>query len=276
MANKVIGKATVENSGSKSKAKSHKSALFTMITVFIVILIIVAVFGGVFYFIIHNNVNGLAERYRSSIQNIPLAKHALPKAPEKYDPLDPENLTSKEIEEKYVEFRRENEALKNQLAGLNDKLTEYMGYKDEYDALLRKSEEELLKSKEREAALDKRELELDALKKELDELIATGNQEAFSAYFEKLDPENAASIYVEVVKEQQVNANVKKFAQIYAAMDESAAAQIFEELGNSQMEMTAETLKAMSKENSSAILESMTPAFAAKVTEKLNELYREN
>jgi len=40
--------------------------------------------------------------------------------------------------------------------------------------------------------------------------------------------------------------------------------------------MTAETLKVMKKESSSAILESMTPEFAAKVTEKLNALFKGN
>jgi flagellar motility protein MotE (MotC chaperone) len=117
---------------------------------------------------------------------------------------------------------------------------------------------------------------LNELKKKLDELTANGDKEAFKANYEQLDPENAKELYAKVVKEQQANENVKKFAQVYAAMDASAAAQIFEQLGTAKIDMTAETLKAMSKENSSAILQSMTPVFAAKVTEKLNNLYRGN
>jgi flagellar motility protein MotE (MotC chaperone) len=59
-------------------------------------------------------------------------------------------------------------------------------------------------------------------------------------------------------------------------MDEAAAAQIFEQLGATQLDMTAETLQAMNKDNSAKILGSMTPQFAAQVTQKLNALYKGN
>jgi flagellar motility protein MotE (MotC chaperone) len=40
--------------------------------------------------------------------------------------------------------------------------------------------------------------------------------------------------------------------------------------------MIAETLKAMNRTSASEILESMTPSFAASVTQRLDELYKGN
>lgn len=266
----ISGKKTVENPKSQSDAKKGRSIFFTIL---IVIIIMVAVFGGVFYLFIHNNISGLAERYRSSIQNIPLAKLALPKAP---DPLDPKYMTAQDIKNKYVEFRNENDALKKQLSEANTKLDEYRGYKEEYENLKLDNEKKLEEIKAREAAMDEKELQLAELKQKIDELTANGDKESFKEYYETLDTENAKLLYSEIVKEQQVDANIKKFAQVYEVMDAAAAAEIFEQLGNTKIDMTVETLKAMKKEYSSAILESMTPEFAAKVTEKLNALFKGN
>lgn len=266
-------KSITENPKLQGNAKKGKGALFTLLTFLGVIVVIAAVFGGVFYFVIHNNINGLAEHYRSSIQNIPLAKLALPKAP---DPKDPKYMTAEYIKKKYVEYRDENEVLQKQLSEANIKLDEYQGLKDEYENLKADTEKKLLEIKDREAAIDEKELQLRELKQKIDELTVNGDKESFKTYFETLDQENAKLLYAEVVREQQVNENIKKFSQVYAAMDAATAAQIFEQLGNSNIDMTAETLKAMSKENASAIIESMTPVFAAKLTEKLNALFRGN
>ena len=270
-------KTIVENPKSQGNVKRGKGIFLTLLTFLTVIIVITAVFGGVFYFIIHNNINGLAERYRLSIQRIPLTKLALPKVA---DPLDPKNMTPDEIKKKYVEFRKENEALKKQfseeLSEANIKLDEYQVYKDDYENLKSDTEKKLEDIKAREAAVYEKELQLKELKQKIDELTANGDKESFKVYFESLDPENAKILYSEIVKEQQVNADIKKFAQLYEVMDAATAAQIFEQLGNSKIDMTTETLKAMSKENASAIMESMTPEFAAKITEKLNALYRGN
>ncbi len=271
---KSSGSNTIlENPKTQGKEKKGKGILFTLLTLLAVVAVIAAVFGGVFYFVIHNNMNGLAERYRSTIQRIPLARLALPAVP---DPLDPRYMTPEDIKSKYVEFRAENERLKQELAAAKTKLDEYQGITDDYENLKADTEKKQQDIKEREAAMDQRELQLKEMKQKIDELAANGDKEAFREYFEKVDPENAKQLYAEIVKEQQSDANTKKFAQVYEAMDAAAAAQIFEQLGNSGIDMTAVTLKAMKKENSAEILASMTSDFAAKVTEKLNELFKGN
>jgi len=71
--------------------------------------------GGVFFIVIKNNVNGLAEKYRNNLKNIPVLRMALPPPPADYDPLDPKNLKLDELIEKYNQFRKENGELAKKL-----------------------------------------------------------------------------------------------------------------------------------------------------------------
>jgi flagellar motility protein MotE (MotC chaperone) len=270
-------KSTKKKTGNSSKTQTEgqkgKGIVFTIITFFSVILIVAVVFGGSFFFIIHNNINGLGERYRNTLQTIPFVKLALPPVA---DPLDPKYLTAQEIKDKYVEFRKTNNEQKKQLMEYIKKLDELQKFKDEYDAKKAESDKALEDIKVKEAAIDGKQKQLDDMKKKIDELIASGDKAGLKQYFESVNPDIAKQVYAEVVKQQQVDENAKKFVQVYEAMDASAAAQIFEGLGNSKIDLVTQTLKNMKKDSAAAILSAMTPDFASKVTEKLDALYKSN
>ncbi len=265
-AGKADGTPTKQTGGIKGR-------IFSILTVLLVFAIIAAVFGGVFYFIVHNNFNGIADRYYLTIKDIPVLKYALPV---KKDPLDPKNMTAEDIKKKYIEFRDENADLSKQLADAKAELEKFKTSEADAQQKVADSELKLKDLDMREAALKEKESQLTEMKKQIDDLIAKGDKDAFKAYYESLDPVNAKVLYSEVVKDLQTDANVKKFAQIYTAMDAAAAAQIFEQIGASKLDMTAETLQAMNKDNSAKILASMTPQFAAQVTQRLNALYKGN
>jgi len=258
--------STVNKDGKKKRSK-----FFTAGMIILDVIIIVAAFGAVFYFIVYNNIGGVTERHYSSIKSIPFLKLALPEPP---DPLNPKYMTRDEIREKYLEFRDETEKLKEQLAQADARADELSRYKEDYDRLIQEAAEKLQELDEREAAVAEKEKQLEELKKQLDRAIASGDREAFTEYFESIDPENAAAIYKSVIVEQQTDDNVKKFAQVYAEMDADSAAAIFEQMGTSKLDLIAETLKAMNRKQAAEILQEMSPDFAARVTEKLNELYR--
>lgn len=257
-----------------TKAKKNKKGGFLrVLTVLFVIIIIIAIFAGVFYFIIANNIGGVTEKNYSNIKKIPILNLALPDPP---DPLNPIYMTNAEITKQYIVYQAENSDLNTQLEEAEAKIAEYRVFKDEYDALVQEAQAQKDDLDSRESRIKEKELEQEELRLEIDKLITQGDRAAFVTYFEKLEPENAALIYEEVMKEEQVDAEIKKFAQIYAEMKSDAAAQIFEQLGNSQIDMIAETLKAMNRTSASKILESMTPSFAARVTQRLDELYKGN
>ncbi len=258
------------SAGSESGSK-RKSMLFTLLTFFVALLVIGIILGGAFYFVIHNNVNGLGEKYRKTIQNIPIARMALPVVA---DPLDPQYMTADEITAKYKEFREKNEVLSKLYEESEKKQTELQKYKDEYEQNKAENEKTAQELKDRTSLLEEEQAKLDELKKKIDELIANGDKQGLKEYFETINPELAKQVYAEVVKQQQIDENAKKFAQIYEAMDASAAAQIFEAMGNAKIELVAQTLKNIKKEKTAEILAAMTPAFASKLTEKLDELYK--
>ena len=99
------------------------------------LIVVVGIVTGVFYIIIRNNVNGFADKYREQIKNIPVLGYALPAPPADYDPLDPENLSRKELLTKYNEFRSQNNKLLGQMLEVEEDL--------ETLELLRSANEEL-------------------------------------------------------------------------------------------------------------------------------------
>ena len=57
---------TVNKDGKKKRSK-----FFTAGMIILDVIIIVAAFGAVFYFIVYNNIGGVTERHYSSIKSIP-------------------------------------------------------------------------------------------------------------------------------------------------------------------------------------------------------------
>ena len=263
---KGTSKETTEKSG------KQKGKLLIILTVLLVSVIILAIFGSIFYFIVFNNIGGVTEQYYPTLKKIPILNLALPEPP---DPLNPKYMTASEIKKEYIKLKKENESLYEQLKESGLKVDEYKVFKDESDVLSQEAESRKQDLDSREAAIVKRELKMKELQEKIDTLIANADTAAFAEYYETLDPENAQLIYEKIKLQQQIDENVKKFALVYAEMEPAAAAAIFERLGTSEMDMIANTLKAMNKTNSAEILESMTPDFAAKVTVKLDALYRE-
>lgn len=271
MATNKESKATANPQKHGSRKKKGKLPVF--LAVLLILVFIIAVFGGVFYFIVFNNIGGVTEHYYATLKRIPVLNLALPAEP---DPLDPKYMTQAEIKNQYRAFRSENEELKKQLEEANARIEEYRFYKDNYESKIDEAENMLKELEEREAYARDKELTLKELQLKIDELIACGDKESFKTYFEDMDPENSKALYERITREQQVDGNVKKYAQVIENMDAGAAAAVFEQMGAGSIDKTAETLQAMSKEGASKILESMSSDFAAKVVERLGEMYRGN
>lgn len=261
------------NKEQKNTSKQKKRKLPAYLAVLFILLIIIAVFGGVFYYIVYRNIGGVAEKNYATLKRIPVLNHALPQEP---DPLDPMYMTPAEINKQYRIFRNENEELKKKLEDANALIEEYRFYKDNYESKVMEAENKLKDLEEREAYVKDKEKALKELQIKIDELIANGDKESFKEYFEEMDPENSKAIYENIIREQQIDENVKQYARVIENMDAGAAAAVFERMGAGSIDKIAETLKAMSKEGASKILESMSPDFAARVVEKLGELYRGN
>ena len=172
------------------------------------IVIIIAAFFAVFYFIFYNNIGGVTEKYYSTVKGIPLLNLALPEPP---DPLNPKYMTQAEIREKYIEFKKENEELKKQLEQSNAKAAELSYYKDNYDKLTQDAGAKLEDLDQREAAVIEKEKQLEELQKKVEEMVANGDREG-SESISIHRPRKTQRLYNEAILEkQQIDENVKKF-----------------------------------------------------------------
>ncbi|TYQ13161.1 UNVERIFIED_CONTAM: flagellar motility protein MotE (MotC chaperone) [Acetivibrio alkalicellulosi] len=254
----------LENENNEESKKSKRGLLFGVFAFLTALAIIAVAFGGVFYIIIRNNINGLAENHRNDIKRIPILNKALPPPPIEYDPYDPVNLNEKELLEMYSEFRRKNSEINKELEEAEKVIIQLREIEDKYEKL--QNEYEIIKND-----LDSQRARLKEKEMLVDELIASGDKEGFKDYFIRIDKENAEKIYMELLREQKIDEDAREFAKIYENMDAGATAKIFEQLGTINVDLVVNTLKDMNTKKAAEVLEEMDEAYAAIVTEKLSK-----
>lgn len=254
----------------RSDKKETKSVILDgLLTILVSILIVLIIFGGAFYYLLKNNIGGLGEYFRPSIERIPVLKLALPPLPDTEDPYDPKHLTQQEFVEKYNELRTANKGLSEQLEMANKRISDlekereqWASKAEEAQAILDKNEETYKKILEQMEQMEKE-------RKELDRLIAMGNTAAFANYYEKMNPENARELYSEIAKKEAVKENYKNLATPYTEMEPANAAAILTELGKKDMELVVNLFEAMKNDVKAEIIENMDPAFAAEVMKNI-------
>mgnify|MGYP001162903354 FL=1 len=256
--------------GSDKKGESD-GLLHGLLTVSLSILIVLVVFGGAFYYVLKNNIYGLGEQFRPSLERIPVLKLALPALPASADPYDPKHLTQKELLDHYNYLRGVESDLKAQLESTAAQVTALEGEKKQWKDLKDEAEAIRLQNENTMKQIEQQLAEIEADKKELTRLIAAGNKEAFQQYYEKIDPQTAKEIYGELAKEDVVSQEYKNLAKPYLEMEPANAATILTELAASDMPMVVNLLGAMKADLAAEIVENMEPKFAAELMKKVAE-----
>jgi flagellar motility protein MotE (MotC chaperone) len=241
-----------------------KSNIIFTLSAFLTALIIMGgIFAGAYYFVINNNVYGLRDKYETEIAKRPLLRWALP-GPE--DPDDPKYLNDQEIRKKYIQIKEERDNLLRQLEQANLEISNLEIYKNEYEKLLKEMEEEKL-------YIDAQLSEINQGREELQRLAAENDKEGFRKYYESIDAQKAEEIYREAMLGERTEQEKKKIIQIYENMDEAAAADIFNEMGEENMYIIVGLLSNMKKDVASDILAEMDPSLASKITEQLVKVF---
>jgi flagellar motility protein MotE (MotC chaperone) len=94
--------------------------------------------------------------------------------------------------------------------------------------------------------------------------------EQYQAYYEMIDPDNAARIYEKIKQDEADDAAIQAFAKTYSGMKAKKAAEIFDEMvEENQIELVAKILAKMSVDNRGSILAAMTKEHSAKLTQLL-------
>ncbi|HEX3028951.1 MAG TPA: DUF615 domain-containing protein [Clostridia bacterium] len=264
------------NTQGSDNQKGKNGFVFGLLAFLIALSVMLIVFTGAFYIVVHNNVNGITTMYRKDIQNakimnIHFLSWALPKLPKGKDPEDPKNLTTDQLKKKYNELRKLNDSLNKQLKDANKNIDELQKIKVQQDKI--KAENAKLKKNmdTEKAKVEAQKKKNEEEKKKISELIATGDKTGFQQYFEKVDPATAQRIYAQILNEKKATDAVKKLSKIYEGMDPSAAAKVLEGMGTSKIDLTVGILKNMNKDSAAQIIAAMSSTFSGNVTVKMSK-----
>lgn len=242
--------AKSENTDDELKAGSK--ILSVIITLLIVVILL-----GIMAACIKLDVGGIGNNVlRPVIKDVPVLNKILPKASN--EQLSKENNYSydniSDAVEKIKQLEKENDKLKADYDDINSKVSDYQ------------AEIKRLKVFEDQQA-DYEE----KVKKFNEDIVYNDNApdiSEYKAYYDEIEPDNAQEIYRQVVEQLQADETTKSLATAYAKMDSGAAAKALET--NDDISLVCKILKNMSEKSMAAIMNQMTPEFAAKVTKKIN------
>ncbi len=223
---------------------------------FLIVLVIVLIWLGIFGVLIKMDVGNFgSEVLYPVLKDVPVVNKILPEvegeedAKEGYTDIGEANARIQELEKQLAKLKSTNSAS-------NDEVKE-----------LKAEVERLRKFEQQQRAFEQRV-------KEFDENVVYNDKAPdiaeYKAYYEDIDPDNAAEIYKDVLRDLQYTAKITKQATMYSKMDAEQAAAILETMSG-DLELVAAILDSMSESKSAIILENMTPETAAQITTKMTE-----
>ncbi len=129
--------------------------------------------------------------------------------------------------------------------------------------------EELRAEIERLQTFEDAQVEFERIKTEFYEEVVYAEKgpgaDEYVKYYQTMDPTTAEYLYKQVIQQQEVDQEIKDYAQAYAEMKPKAAAAIFEAMTD-DLDLAAKILDQMSAEDRGNILGAMDAETAARLT----------
>ena len=258
-------KVKVKKVKEQGSEKSGGGFLFAVVSLLSALLVIGVVVAGFIFLVVKMNVLGVADTYRDAIEKTPVLNLAL--APEEKD--DPNEMTFEELLAVYDLSIAENNTLQQEISTANKRIEELSQAKSEFDAQIMINNEKTEQLQQQLLAHEANKKQLDDMKYDLDRIIATGDKEAFAAYFERVSPEVAQEIYAQIVQEQKTDDEKRQFIKLFEALETKSSAEIIETLGYTRIEFITDTLGSIKKDVAADIIANLTPELAAQVALRL-------
>ena len=239
-----------------NKKKEPKDKGQIALNIIFVLLLIVILLGG-FALCVKFNVAGLgSDVMRPILEDVPVLKHILPEDLEEdvdvYED-SPYNTLEEAIDD-IQKLQKQNDKLKKENADIKSKVED-----------LTKENTKLKKYEQEQVAFDKQV-------KEYEEEVVFGESAPditeYQKYYESIDPERAEELYKQVLTKLSGDEQAKELANTISKMDPGAAAAALEKLDDS-IALVCDVLLDMTEKNRAAIMDEMSPEFAAKVTKKI-------
>ncbi len=221
-------------------------------TIVIIALVAILILFGIFVALLKFDVGSLGtEIIGPEIQNIPGATFILPSMPEATD----DSLS----EEGYQSLEEVVEILKVTENLLKEK-------EEEAETLIEQINQ-LQNENARLQTFEDRYLEFDEEKAEFDRFIVEQfDSESYPTWYETMNPDNAARIYEEVVREEANSEELEQLITTYDEMKPANAAAILSEMSTTRLEMVATIIKNLDAQQAGKILAAMDTSVAARIT----------
>ncbi len=219
----------------------------------LVAILIIAIWLVIFALLIKMNVGGIGSMLRPYLKNVPVINQILPAA------------TDEEVkEETGNRYKNLSEAV-DRIKELEAQLNQYTNDGNASSQTISELKAEIARLK----VFEENAGRYQELKDKFDkDVVYTDNAPSIDNYktwYESIDPENAAQIYEQVVKDLQYSQQVRDWAETYSKMDAKNAAAILEEM-TGDTDLVSDILLCMTSKQRAAILAEMDPVFAAKLT----------
>ncbi|NLL69652.1 MAG: hypothetical protein GX238_00800 [Epulopiscium sp.] len=180
------------------------------------------------------------------LRKIPIVGNLVPSLAEQNSSVEKEEDKSKseeelvELQETYKQLLEQNQALEKEIKRLKE--------------------------------IESLQLEFQQQKEEFARIMMSQDgfdKEAYVAFYEKLNPEIAEMLYRYSVERVQYSREVKQYAETFQEMDESSAAAILEEMGQTDMALVVLIITHIDVEQRARVLGEMTPKTAATITKQM-------
>ncbi|MBE5916128.1 MAG: hypothetical protein E7273_04725 [Pseudobutyrivibrio ruminis] len=223
-----------------------------------VVLLIILIWLVIFAFLVKMDVGGFGSTVLFPVlKDVPYVNRILPGI-EEYIPEEAEEElpydTVEEAVERIKELETEIEALKTEGTANSD-----------YIAELEAASAELAQYKANEAAFEEEK------EKFYEEVVFSDNApdiNEYKTYYESIEPENAETIYRQVVSQLQTDEEIEDYVKTYSSMKAKNAAAIFDTMTD-DFDLVCEILQAMDAATRSDILAAMDEENAAILTEMM-------
>lgn len=240
----------------ESKDKKDGNKVLTILIALMIVIIWLAVFG----MLIKLDVGGFGSGVlRPILKDIPVINQILPDVSEA-QVADENNYEYSSLAEAVAKIHELEATIAEMEQGTSDNSSTIADLQAEIDRL-KVFEENQAAFEERVAEFDKNVVFADA----------APDIEEYKAYYEQINPTNAAELYRQVIEQLQYSDAIQEKADIYKSMDPQAAAKILETM-TGDIESVAQILLSMKPKESAAILAEMDSVVAAKITKKMLDM----
>lgn len=239
--------AMMEEDDNEDVGKGSKVLLF------MVAVVLIALWLLLFALLIKWDVGGFGSTVLYPIfKDVPYVKEILP---EVKDPLE---------EDPYA-FATMEEAIER-IKGLEREIEDLKSSKGENQELIDSLNEEI----NRLRVFEQQQTQFEKIRENFYQEVVFSDDapdiEEYKKYYEEINPENAATIYKQVITKIQDQEELDDYVKAYSTMKPKAAAAIMEKMTN-DLPLCAKILKNMNAQARGEILAAMDPTIAASLTE---------